>query len=410
MHSAAAMVKAWVKARVKAVQMSIESPPDPTLYIERLIEGTNKIMTNSEIPMFLHSLCMSEIDVRESQSERRLKDFLLATSGVHHSLASASDKYAKMVIESMLNTADIAIVMTATHVEYWTGSTGGAAWLGPAPKERRLPLAWVGAGSAMVESYDPVQPFAHEIGHLFGCDHNREELGGGRLNETSYGYLVEGKYRTTMVHHTHGEEWVPYFSSKDIQHEGMPLGDEENSNRDTILMNRFLMSEIGDETGNCSTNMTTSCAGRCIRGDLVPANLTLKEKEIWCRSNCNMPASGYFNLLGEPVGLDDGMLIRVIVFYVIPILTVIIVGGCLTKIILFCPSKRKKYQELKAKIKLPSSTTERACIFTMFGMLIDGGFVVAIDNLHFMDHKGVIVWVLAGLVDGGFLYALRYVQ
>ena len=53
-------------------------------------------------------------------------------------------------------------------------------------------------------------------------------------NETgyAYAYLVEGiRYYTTMAYPTQSNNvWIPYFSSKDLTYEGLPIGDAENDN------------------------------------------------------------------------------------------------------------------------------------------------------------------------------------
>ena len=114
---------------------------------------------------------------------------------------------------------------------------GGMAAMGPAPTMRQPPLAWVAAGIQQVhpllrlslaESF--VQLFVHEVAHLFGCDHDREKVGGGGINETNYGFVVEDKYRTPMVYSTPDEDWIPYFSSKDIKLDGTPIGEAQNDN------------------------------------------------------------------------------------------------------------------------------------------------------------------------------------
>ena len=121
-----------------------------------------------------------------------------------------------------------------------------------------------------------------------------------------------------------------------------------------------------------------------------------------------MSSSGYFNLLGEPIGLDDGNRARWIVFYVVPPVTTLIVTICAIRIILgnCCLFERKKYRALKAKIVVSPFT--KASILAVAGMLIDGACLVVTLMLHGpRDYVGVTAWLLAGVVDGGLLYAVR---
>ena len=128
---------------------------------------------------------------------------------------------------------------------------------------------------------------------------------GDLSNETGYGYLVEGtRYRTTMAYQTTfvNDVWIPYFSSKDLTYEGVPIGDADNDNRAKLIENRFLVSQVGDESGTCSMTVYT-CAGMCLRSS--NPNLTMHDREIWCRDYCEMPATGYYNLDGQAVGIEE---------------------------------------------------------------------------------------------------------
>lgn len=66
---------------------------------------------------------------------------------------------------------------------------------------------------------------AHELGHNFGCDHDRESAVGGARFPYSYGHRFEAEgqmYRTIMCY-TPG--WpVPYFSNPDISFKGVATG------------------------------------------------------------------------------------------------------------------------------------------------------------------------------------------
>ena len=295
---------------------------DPILYIEYLINGANEVFENSKVPVRLQEFCIEELDVKEnSSSGRRLDEFLLAKSNLtveemsndnteDSTLMITKEKREDFIlaIDSMLNTADIAILMMATNVHKAAGQNeAGAAYLGPTqiyePRPRSPPLAWVSAGDEKgYPLHDPIHSFTHEVGHLFGCLHNRESHDGGLDNKTSYGFLVEGtKYFTTMAYNTYYHYVaIPYFSSKDVTYKGLPIGDAQNDNRKTLIENRFLLSEIGDELGTCST-LAPSCAGRCLR-DREGIAPPYDEREIWCRYNCMMPMRRYYNLRGEAVG------------------------------------------------------------------------------------------------------------
>ena len=46
------------------------------------------------------------------------------------------------------------------------------------------PIGWAKAG-------DPLT-FVHEFGHILGCNHNREQMYGGYMQMSNYGYIMSG--------------------------------------------------------------------------------------------------------------------------------------------------------------------------------------------------------------------------
>ena len=288
---------------------------DPILYVEYLIEGANEVFKNSRVPLKLKGICVEELDVTESaNSQIRLLDFLYAKSNLTALVEMLESEdvegVKKLAAKPLLNTADIAVLVMATTVDKSSGWTGGrAAGVGPTQIVGEPPLAWVSAGVKHGFTHDyanPVQLFTHEVGHLLGCLHNGEAGDGGLGNETSRGYLVEGSnYLTAMAYPTqYHNVWIPYFSGKDLTYEGLPIGNAMNDNRRTLMENRFLVSEFGDESGYAGTcsKIVTSCAGMCLQEGAAPPNFSYRDSEIWCRYNCMLPMSGYFNLQGEAVG------------------------------------------------------------------------------------------------------------
>jgi hypothetical protein len=65
----------------------------------------------------------------------------------------------------------------------------------------------------------------HEVGHLLGCDHDRENSAGGGLDAWSYGHRITVEdvlYRTVMAYRP-GVQF-PFFSSPDVRFRGVPTG------------------------------------------------------------------------------------------------------------------------------------------------------------------------------------------
>ena len=387
---------------------------DPVLYIERLLEGANQVFQNSELPIKLTQLCIEELDVQESSnSNERLKGFLYAKSNL-----TWSKENDMMAAELILNTADMAILMTSTAIDrifikqgaMALRQNGGRAFGGPSPIEKKPPLAWVSAGYDVTVG-DPVQSFTHEIGHIFGCYHNREELFGGQENRTNYGYLINGtNYFTTMAYQTENHNvWIPVFSSSNITYNGSQIGDTQNDNSKTLLETRFLISQIGDESGKCSSAFT-SCAGKCLRGSLGPANLTTNDREIWCRSHCNMSLTGYYNLLGKPVGLHNITLARLHIYETLrPVIQSVMILLSIVYFALlwmgnFCLPERNQYRKLK--ITVTASTNIIAVLEALLNIGCLGLFVIYNDGVQEVLN-GVLAFLMGSFVDIGFLGAVR---
>ena len=204
----------------------------------------------------------TELDIGEdSDSYIRYNEFLLAKTILGLGYDEATREELIFAQELLLNSADTAILITATHA----GSLAGGALLGPTQITGGSPVAWVSIGS---QWYSAVYAFTHEVGHLFGCLHDRAQymLEGTEMvgNETGYGYLVEGtRYYTTMAYPTQSNNvLIPYFSSKDLTYEGLPIGDAENDNRAKLIQNRFLLSQVGDESALAQpqSNHVLECA------------------------------------------------------------------------------------------------------------------------------------------------------
>ncbi len=81
---------------------------------------------------------------------------------------------------------------------------------------------------------------AHELGHNFGCHHDRDNLSYGEegIFSYSYGYRWQGhddrRYCTVMAYDDGGYTRLPYFSNPDVVHEGSATGTRTENNARTI--------------------------------------------------------------------------------------------------------------------------------------------------------------------------------
>jgi hypothetical protein len=138
-------------------------------------------------------------------------------------------------LDSVLTTrdsvgADLVCMLTET-----TGSsTSGLAWLYNGGS------SW---GISVVKRSGCESTFAHEVGHNFGCGHDRENTSGTPLYSYAYGsrFTPEGyaQLRTIMAY-SPGQQ-VPYYSNPDVTYlgaaTGVAIGSAGESNNAQVMEN-----------------------------------------------------------------------------------------------------------------------------------------------------------------------------
>ena len=225
---------------------------DPICFIRRQISHANHVLSECDIPLKLYIYCIEELEgfKEDPDVSKRLLHF----------------EFAKM---NLLNTADMGILMCGTPSTKVKGKSGirhGNAFMGPPRMYNPFvgpPIAWVYPENSLT--------FLHEVGHIFGADHDRGtlELQGQstKSDNSNYGYHIEGSHMCTIMAYRNNNypKRIPRFSSLDHRYKGLPLGGSKNDNRSQIIQAMVQVSQFGTETGKCGHH-NDSCKKKCLSG------------------------------------------------------------------------------------------------------------------------------------------------
>jgi len=100
----------------------------------------------------------------------------------------------------------------------------------------------------------------HELGHNFGCWHDRDQGGEGPYSYGFGAFIADGPYRTIMSYHKTGYEVrANIYSSTVAKFENTIIsGTTTEDNVRVIKENRFGMAAVGNEEGTCDWYVATT--------------------------------------------------------------------------------------------------------------------------------------------------------
>lgn len=166
--------------------------------------------------------------------------------------------------------ADLVLLLTETMQNF-----AGLAYLmsNPSPNAANSAFAVVKR-----EFATGTQTFAHEVAHLFGCQHDRANADGNGAFDYSYGHRFDVdavSYRTVMAY-APGER-IPYFSNPEVSFMGVPTGvaSGQANAADNALTLRNTAAVVAAFSAEA-----TSIAFEMAETNIVEAGFTLTAKVI----------------------------------------------------------------------------------------------------------------------------------
>jgi len=247
--------------------------PDMEQFASLLVTKVNNNYKNNEIPITLKLHCVQPVDWSETDEGWQegaigcMENGSACTLGGSYQLGYIINKFdgdrSKMTLS-----ADIGMVLVSGIGPDDKVEAAGESLHGELPLEKGYTIGYVYDWA--VDDYT----LDHEIGHMFGADHDRNNAGENTKHPRAYGMLIqpplaEGKgFRTIMSKRgTYGHDTrIPYYSSSTRNWTSpagntYQLGNDENDVRETLIKNRFTMSKVGKEDQKCPTPLSNKRGG-----------------------------------------------------------------------------------------------------------------------------------------------------
>ncbi len=181
------------------------------MYIVSLLEYANEAFANDGIDLRLQ-LVGTQVWTDSSMDES------VSTSDA---LSALTDSLEVRTLRDDL-AADIVILLRNFEGMFYCGMAWGLTSLDDPTGSSAYIVVNASAGLPDESGYYcPTFVFAHEVGHLFGCQHDPAHADGPGLYPYSYGYSIPGILATIM---TYDSPVIPYFSSPLYDYDGYSVG------------------------------------------------------------------------------------------------------------------------------------------------------------------------------------------
>merc|ERR1712200_189103 len=208
---------------------------DIELYFDQVTAETNQGYINSLIPLRMKIHCIEPADLNDIWSSGEM--------------LSTFRKY-KGSTEALRGGADAAALVVKDFSGCGRGYLDAWRWGGTVTAQTK--------GCAL-----GYYTMGHELGHNFGCNHDREHASSKGYPYGFGAYIGDGPYRTCMSYHKSGYyKKANIFSSSvaefEVSGKKMITGTETEDNARVFRENRFAVAALGDEQETCDWKFTST--------------------------------------------------------------------------------------------------------------------------------------------------------
>lgn len=226
--------------------------------IQHLVDLTNQALLNSQISLQIRLVYCQQVSYPDDGSPSQALNDLTNATGVFSDMPSLRNRYG----------ADLVMLMRRFNNA--TNDACGTAWLLPSTTQNwadaaAFSIVQIGQSVDGSPYYCSDFTFPHELGHNFGCQHDRAHASSPGIFNYSYGYIdPSGAWGTIMAYHS---SRIPYFSNPNVFYNEAPTGVAPGL--PNAADNALTISNTKDFVANYRSNSTGGGVGFETNGWLV---------------------------------------------------------------------------------------------------------------------------------------------
>jgi hypothetical protein len=190
--------------------------------IQHFVDLTNQAFANSQVSLQIRIVAQQQIPYSDDGSPCQALDDLTDAKGIFSDMPSLRSRYG----------ADLVVLLRRFNNS--TNDACGCGWVLSSMTQKdwaanhaAFSVVQVGNSADGSAYYCSDFTFSHELGHNFGCAHDRAHASGSGIFPYSYGFInPAGTWGTIMAYHS---SRIPFFSNPNVTYRGEPTGIAPNN-------------------------------------------------------------------------------------------------------------------------------------------------------------------------------------